>query len=101
MTSNVSDPTVYNVHDNGGRPFCVKMFASGLVEVWKNVYDEENDIYIPTTLVVSYPHPKVWIGYTGDAHTTRLNGGDDSVFDGNSFLLQPNVDVLEYVYMVK
>ncbi len=85
--------TEYQIHDNGGRPFTVKI-AGNRVRIYKNDFDDE----------IEYTEPffdeiveRVFVGESPKNEMTEFSAGHGDSFKGNSLLLCTSE--LEYVFI--
>ena len=87
-------PLEYMIHDNGGRPFKVKI--EGLeISVFKE--DEDNNgLY--TNLVYNKICESIWVGKSPIIPMTELSEGHGQEFDGNTILVNP-CDSDSYVFI--
>jgi hypothetical protein len=95
---------VYMVHDNGGRPFSVELEPLNgerryKVTIYKNTYDLQKHEDCPDEVITSFDDAIVWIGKSPITPAALSSGGHGPEFDGNSMLIQPNKDTLEYVFV--
>lgn len=87
----------YLIHDNGGRPFKVRIDQN--VCIYKNTNnDEANYQEYETNPILTFEAPqKVFIGTSPLNEMTQFSGGSGPRFDGNSILL--HIRDLEYVFI--
>ena len=72
---------MYEIHDNGGRPFKVYVNkANKTIHVYKHNWEDNSD-----TLINEWKYKEIWIG--SDPHAFGLDA-DDPRFKGNSILVQ-------------
>ena len=77
----------YQVHDNGGRPFTVKIQNNqNIVDVFRTDNNQ---------LVCHFNPIKIFIGKSPLIPMTQYSGGYGAEFDGNTILLQ----ITEYKYV--
>lgn len=76
---------LYEIHDNGGRPFLVQVFKSGSkVAVYKQgSYGENLDKSAPTKLLLTIPYQKIFIGENNNKSQFGIGKAK-----GNTILLQ-------------
>lgn len=79
---------IYKIHDNGGRPFQVKIYDNTQVKIHKR----NNQLPF-----VEYTPEKIFIGKSPLNKMTEFSGGHGSYFDGNSILLKISSD--KYIYI--
>lgn len=84
-TNQVVDEQYFYTHDNGGRPFKVKL--NGDVVVYKHDANWEVDKYETEPLFTFEPE-RVFIGRSPFNEMTEFSGGYGPDFDGNSILLK-------------
>lgn len=85
----------YGIHDNGGRPFLVKV-SNNNVEIYQEEMDSDGN-WNYTKLIKKYKPLKTFIGKSLLNPTTEFSGGYGKEFDGNSILLKIGTD--RYVYI--
>lgn len=90
----IVDPKEYKIHDNGGRPFLVKVYPDSRVEVYENNECDSDDddckCHIAEEPFFDQTVEKVFVGYDPNDHM-------DQSFLGNSILL--DMGDLEYVFI--
>lgn len=93
----------YETHDNGGRPFVVELTAHGDahdIRVFKNLYNWTTEKYTQETEpVLDLQNVQVWIGKSPECSTTQFSGGAGPKFDGNSFLIFSEPNMLRYTFV--
>nr|QBK85868.1 MAG: hypothetical protein LCMAC101_04630 [Marseillevirus LCMAC101] len=92
----------YEIHDNGGRPFIVKVYPDSRVEVYENNFksdseDDEDHYLMAEEPFFNQKVEKVFIGESPLNNMTEFSGGHGDNFLGNSFLL--HTGDLEYVFI--
>ena len=92
----------YEIHDNGGRPFIVKVYPDPRVEVYENNFksdssDDEDHYLIAEEPFFNQMVEKVFIGESPANDMREFSGGHGDDFLGNSFLL--HTGDLEYVFI--
>jgi hypothetical protein len=75
--------TIYNTHDNGGRPFKV-IIDNNTVEIHKQISGDP-DVYDP---ILIYHPEKVFVGKSPLNSMTQYSGGYGDAYDGNAILLK-------------
>ena len=83
----------YTIHDNGGRPFLVKIDENN-VYIYRNVTDWDKvvgnkwiDVYSKKP-ILTIAYQKIFIGKSPKNQMTCFSGGHGSKFDGNTILVQ-------------
>lgn len=81
--------TSYEIHDNGGRPFCVER-AGEHIRVYEQEYVKEEDYYMLGRKILSLDAEKVWIGDNDSRVDQALvpHYSPKGMFPGNSILLR-------------
>lgn len=79
----------YTIHDNGGRPFLVRIFADK-IEIYENTNEEKYDEYYPVWkyFKTRFNFEKIFIGKSPRNKMTAFSGGHGTPFDGNSVLVK-------------
>jgi hypothetical protein len=99
VTRKASGGKVYNTHDNGGRPFAVRVLR-GRVEVTRQSYDKATDGYVPGAVVYRSPYKEIWLGQGPVGNTVLLQiGANRFAFIGEriyEFALQAGDAVVKY-----
>lgn len=95
---------VYQIHDNGGRPFSVKIVPTTGAQrynatIYKNKWDNQTNQDVVDKVIATFNDAIVHIGKSPDTPGTVRSGGNGPAFDGNSVLIQSNKDTLEYVFV--
>lgn len=75
----------YITHDNGGRPFLVRIFED-TIDIYENAYDEKNTIWNYYKTINGYE--KIFIGKSLINDMTKFSCGYGKSFDGNSILVK-------------
>jgi hypothetical protein len=90
----------YQILDNGGNPFTVKV-EEGKVSIFVNHYNENYDEdSINLEFIKEYTPSRIFIGKSPLSKMTEFSGArNDSSWNGNSILLEINLENLEYVYI--
>eukprot|EP01102_Stenamoeba_stenopodia_P018743 TRINITY_DN6934_c0_g1_i2.p1 TRINITY_DN6934_c0_g1~~TRINITY_DN6934_c0_g1_i2.p1 ORF type:complete len:212 (-),score=36.94 TRINITY_DN6934_c0_g1_i2:54-602(-) len=83
----------YDTHDNGGRPFRVKIAKDDTVSVYCLLPDYKSYAQQPSMTV----RGKTFVGLSPLNKMTRSSGGHGPDFDGNTILVQTGN--LEYIYI--
>lgn len=76
----------YEIHDNGGRPFVVKIINNS-VTVYKYVYHSNND-KMENKLILTFKPENIWIGKSPKNKMTEFSGAYGPKYDGNTILLK-------------
>lgn len=83
----------YEIIDNGGRPFVADV-TSSKIEVYKQVYDDENDTYVKDKKILDTNYEKIFIGdnlLKDKRYAPRVK------YLGNSILVQVTPE--KYIYI--
>lgn len=79
-------PKIYEIHDNGGRPFSVSIEGKK-VAIHTNKY-VGNNIIMSALPILKYNTDEIFIGKSPKNAMTTFSGGYGPKFDGNSILLK-------------
>ncbi len=85
MEPKISNVKTYEIHDNGGRPFTVKI-NQNIVKIYKNIYGT-NEAKLEKNPTLTYTAEQIWVGKSPKNEITEF-GGYGPNFDGNSILLK-------------
>ena len=84
----------YDTHDNGGRPFLVKIVDS-FAKVYKRTWDDDNNSFVKH--IKTYETQRIFIGRSPLNAMTEFSGAYGPECDGNSILL--HLGDLKYVFI--
>lgn len=92
----------YEIHDNGGRPFVVKLDPNNGVTNVRVINNYENSLYFQDNeCICYYPAYKVFVGKSLRNAMTEFSGGHGPRFDGNAMLFLIDENELKYLYVGK
>lgn len=86
---------IYEIIDNGGRPFIAYVSKRlSKIEVYRQLYDEENDDYVKDKKIIDTEYEKIFIG---DNLLKDKHYAAKGKYPGNSILVQ--VSPQKYIYI--
>lgn len=83
-----NNATAYEIHDNGGRPFLVKILPANEVHIFKESDNAEKDY--PYESLLKMKCDEIWVGESPECAMTAFSGGAGPRFKGNTILLRPS-----------
>lgn len=86
----------YYTHDNGGRPFLVKIYQN-YVDVYKEEGDNSEETRNSYKKIYRFKFIEIFIGKSPKSKMTEFSSGYGSDFDGNSILLK--IDQNRYIFI--
>lgn len=89
-----SKSKTYEIHDNYGRPFKVKIYSDH-IKIYELDHESKKTKYLPFMGISEYE--KVFIGKSPLNEMTEFSGGHGSDFDGNTILIK--LSAHEYIFV--